>query len=91
MSTSLIRTLDHVAAVLRRIGLGRFTRAARRALEGVLQEGIAVEADGVRMRGGIRDRAITPGAIEPLDEERGADGELQLCNLYCRRKTVPGR
>lgn len=30
-------------------------------------------------------------AIAPLDEERGADGELQLCNFYCRRKQVPGR
>lgn len=69
VSTSLIRTLDHLAAILRRIGLGRLTRAARRALEGVLQEGIAVEVDGVRIRGGIRDRSflyrLREGTFEP--------------------------
>ncbi|MDR7550723.1 MAG: FkbM family methyltransferase [Armatimonadota bacterium] len=69
MRADLMRALDHVAALLRRLRLQRLTRWGRDVLERRLQDGIVVRADGLRLYGGVRDRAFLyqaqTGVFEP--------------------------
>lgn len=69
LHSGLIRALDRSAAVLRRLGLGPLTRLGRVALDRLLRRGVYIESQGVRLVGGVRDRAflyrVEDGTFEP--------------------------
>ena len=69
LSYRTIRRLDAVASVLRALRLHRLTRLGRNLLGRCLTQGIAVEAEGQRLVGSVRDRAflykVKEGHFEP--------------------------
>jgi FkbM family methyltransferase len=73
MRADIMSILDHGAALLRRLGLRRFTRWGRDFLDRRLHGGVMVEADGMRLYGGVRDRAflyqVQAAAFEPQTTE----------------------
>jgi FkbM family methyltransferase len=80
MIIAIVRFLDRVAALLRRLGLSSLTRAVRQALERWFTDGLVAEAQGFRVRGGIRDRAflyhVREARFEPETAQRLSEAIL---------------